>query len=115
VPQILPLRPSAVELIDRMVLEMTAAQLEYARRMTFVQGAPDAVLVVEFSGDDHSDLMDRLTELERRAQAEGAAYATVRAVTAPAWCGRGLWSDSLARRSTPRSRRSSGRSTRPGC
>src|SRR5207249_5016369 len=83
VPQILPLRPSAIELIDRMVLEMTAAQLEYARRMTFVQGAPDAVLVVEFSGDDRSDLLDRLTELERRAQAEGAAYATVRAVTPP--------------------------------
>src|SRR2546429_5175271 len=83
VPQILPLRPSAIELIDRMVLEMTAAQLEYARRMTFVQGAPDAVLVVESSGDAHSDLMDRLTELERRAQAEGAAYATVRAVTPP--------------------------------
>src|SRR5439155_1430174 len=56
VPQILPLRPSAVELIDRMVLEMTAAQLEYARRMTFVQGAPDAVLVVEFSGDERRDI-----------------------------------------------------------
>ena len=81
VPLILPLGPSAVELIDRMVLEMTGAQLEYARRLTFVQGAPDALLVVEFSGDDHGDLMDQLAAMERRVQAAGTAYATVRAVT----------------------------------
>lgn len=82
VPQILSLQPSAVELIDRMVLEMTAAQLEYARRMTFVQGAPEALLVVEFSGDDRADLMDRLAALDRRVRADGAAYATVQAASA---------------------------------
>src|SRR3989442_12446937 len=81
VPLILPLGPSAVELIDRMVLEMTGAQLEYARRLTFVQGAPDALLVVEFSGDDHGDLMDRLAAMGGRVQAAGTAYATGRAVT----------------------------------
>src|SRR3972149_6986863 len=57
---LLPHRPSAVELLDRFVLEMTRAQLEYARRMTFVQGDPDALLVVEFAAEHHGEVLDRL-------------------------------------------------------
>ncbi len=79
VPAILPLGPSAVELIDRQVLEMTRAQLDYARRMTFVQGDPAALLVVEFSGDRPEQVRDRLDSLERALQATGAGYAVVRA------------------------------------
>ncbi len=83
VPLILPFAPSAVELIDRMVLEMTRAQLEYARRMTFVQGDPDAILIVELSGDHPDELADRLEALDRVLKAAGAGYACVR-VTLPA-------------------------------
>ncbi|MDQ7820171.1 MAG: FAD-linked oxidase C-terminal domain-containing protein [Armatimonadota bacterium] len=79
VPAILPLRPSAVELIDRQVLEMTRAQLEYARRMTFVRGDPAALLVVEFSGDHPDEVRDRLSALEAALAGVRGAYAVVRA------------------------------------
>ena len=82
VPLILTHRPSAVELLDRFVLEMTRAQLEYARRMTFVQGDPDALLVVEFAGEHHDEVLDRLAALERSLAAARSGYAVVRAVDA---------------------------------
>jgi len=81
VPAILRHRPSAVELIDRMVLEMTRAQLEYARRMTFVQGDPDALLVVELSGDDPAELRARLAVLEAELRAAGVSGAFVHAIS----------------------------------
>ncbi len=80
VPLILTHSPSAVELIDRLVLEMTRAQLEYARRMTFVRGDPDALLVVEFAGDRGDEVRDRLAALEQTLEAARRGYAVVPAV-----------------------------------
>ncbi len=76
---ILQFNPSAVELIDRMVLEMTRAQLEHARRMTFVQGDPDALLLVEFSGDDRDELQSRLAAMESAMRSAGKGYAFTQA------------------------------------
>lgn len=81
VPAILRFAPSAVELIDRMVLEMTRAQLEHARRMTFVQGDPDALLIVELSGDDARELEARAAGVEQAMRTDGGTYACVRAGT----------------------------------
>jgi len=81
VPLILESRPSAVELLDRMVLEMTRAQLEYARRLTFVRGDPEALLVVELSGDDPAALREAVAGLEARLRAAGHGYAYVPALT----------------------------------
>lgn len=82
VPLILEARPSAVELLDRMVLEMTRAQLEYARRMTFVQGDPEAVLIVELAGDDPAALRAGIAGLEARLRSAGHGYAYVPALKA---------------------------------
>ncbi|HEY3246944.1 MAG TPA: FAD-linked oxidase C-terminal domain-containing protein [bacterium] len=79
-PLILTLQPSAVELIDRLVLEITRNQLEYARQLGFVQGDPDALLIVEFSGEDPQTLRDRLAEMERLLRDAGMGYAVARAV-----------------------------------
>ena len=81
VPLILRHQPSAVEVIDRLVLEMTRAQLEYARRMTFVQGDPDALHIVEFSGDDPDALRARAAALEAELRGSGAGHAYVHALT----------------------------------
>ncbi|MGH2453310.1 MAG: FAD-binding and (Fe-S)-binding domain-containing protein [bacterium] len=81
-PLILTHRPSAVELIDRFVLEMTRAQLEYARRMTFVQGDPQALLLIEMSGDSLEEVTDRLAAVEGALASAGMGYAVVRAIEA---------------------------------
>ena len=80
---ILPHRPSAVELIDKMVLDMTRAQIEYARRMTFVEGDPAALLVVEFAGESQDDVLERLSAMEKALAGARMGYATVRAVDFP--------------------------------
>jgi FAD/FMN-containing dehydrogenase/Fe-S oxidoreductase len=80
---ILPHEPSAVELIDKMVLDMTRAQVEYARRMTFVEGGPAALLVVEFSGERREDVLGRLDAMEKALAGAGMGYAVVRATDFP--------------------------------
>jgi len=80
---ILPHGPSAVELIDKMVLDMTKAQPDYARRMTFVEGDPAAILIVEFAGDTSDEVLGRLSAMERSLAEAGMGYAVVRAVDLP--------------------------------
>ncbi len=80
---ILPHGPSAVELIDKMVLDMTRAQMDYARRMTFVEGDPAALLIAEFAGESADDVLTRLAAMERSLAQAGMGYAVVRAVDLP--------------------------------
>lgn len=80
---ILPHGPSAVELIDKMVLDMTRAQVEYARRMTFVEDDPAALLIVEFAGNSREDVLGRLDAMEQALAGARMGYAVVRATDFP--------------------------------
>ncbi|MCL4825686.1 MAG: FAD-binding oxidoreductase, partial [Anaerolineales bacterium] len=50
-PRLLEFRPSAVELVPRMILRLARGVPAYARQMEWLEGDPAALLVVEFSGD----------------------------------------------------------------
>jgi FAD/FMN-containing dehydrogenase/Fe-S oxidoreductase len=50
VPRLLEFRPSAVELIPRMILRLAGGIPAYARQMGWLVGNPSAILAVEFSG-----------------------------------------------------------------
>ena len=65
-PAILEHRPSAVEVMDRFILDHTKqnAALDRLRR-TVIDGDPGAVLCVEFYADRAEDLPPRLDRLER--------------------------------------------------
>jgi len=63
VTPILDFQPSAIELLDQFIIRQTRTTLEYARRMTFVEGDPGAILLVEFQGDSKKRLMDSLNKL----------------------------------------------------
>ncbi len=56
----LELQPSAVELMDHLLLELTARNLALKDAMKAIQGHPQAVLMVEFSGDDPREVADRV-------------------------------------------------------
>lgn len=73
--------PSAVELFDGVAIRAARASPGFADKMGWVEGKPEAVLIVEFSGDDEAELAGRLDALEARLQAAGEGYAVVRAVT----------------------------------
>ena len=49
-PRILELEPTAIELMDKFLLDKTRANAAYRRRLTFVDGDPAAILLVEFVG-----------------------------------------------------------------
>jgi FAD/FMN-containing dehydrogenase/Fe-S oxidoreductase len=61
---IVKLDPSAVELIDRTMIELSR-DIELYRPTVerFVRGAPDALLLVEFAGDDRGEQSRRLKQL----------------------------------------------------
>lgn len=63
VPKLLKFEPSAVELIPQMLIRLARSVPAYAGMLGFVQGDPDAILVVEFSGNDISNLRDKVRHL----------------------------------------------------
>ncbi len=51
-PRILELAPAAIELMDKFLLDKTRAAAGYRDRLTFVEGDPAALLLVEFVGSE---------------------------------------------------------------
>ena len=61
---IVALAPSAVELVDRTLIELARDIAAFRPTVErFVQGAPDTLLLVEFAGEDHDTLLARLAQL----------------------------------------------------
>ena len=81
-PQILEHEPSAVELIDKMMLDRCRSSLGYARRMTFLQGEPGALLLVEFYGESEAELRSKLDRLQANMESQSLAYTSVNLIDA---------------------------------
>ena len=79
---ILACNPTAVELIDKTILNMARDSLEFSRLTTFIQGEPDALLAVEFYGETEAELEAHLDKLEETLRRTGFGYAFVRCFTA---------------------------------
>lgn len=56
VGKILPAEPSAIELFDRMILDLAARSLEYRHYLDFVAGQPEYLLLAEFSADTAAEV-----------------------------------------------------------
>ena len=82
-PAILTHQPSAVEVIDKYVLDSTRLNPEARRLRDFIQGDPGAILIVEFYGERLEDLPSRLDDLEADLRQRGQGYQVHRA-TEPA-------------------------------
>lgn len=64
-PRILELEPAAVELMDKFLLDKTRVAPGYKDKLTFVDGDPEAVLVVEFVGESDTELTAKVDDLKR--------------------------------------------------
>jgi FAD/FMN-containing dehydrogenase/Fe-S oxidoreductase len=73
--------PAAVELMDRTILDLSRKKIEYASLGTILQGDPQALLFVSFTGDDEEELLGRLGRLTALWKRHGHGYHTLRAVT----------------------------------
>ena len=80
-PAILAHGPSAIEVMDRFILDNTKQSPDLDRmRRTFIEGDPGALLCVELYGDKESDLPPRLEAIERDLTARGLGYRFHRAL-----------------------------------
>ncbi|MCJ7435653.1 MAG: FAD-binding protein, partial [Anaerolineales bacterium] len=62
-PRLLEFKPSAIELIPRMIIQLARGVPAYASQMGWMTGDPAAVLVVEFSGDRPKALRESVRHL----------------------------------------------------
>ena len=78
--------PSSVELIDKMILDRCREALGQSRLLSFIEGDPGAMLLVEFYGENEAELTRKMDALQRDI---GLAYACVnildRAEQAAVW------------------------------
>src|SRR5213594_159817 len=72
---ILETGPYAVELTDKMILDLARENIEQSQRMGFVQGDPAAILIVEYAGESDAEVRAKVAELEARRARERFGYA----------------------------------------
>jgi len=61
---IVKLGPSAVELVDRTMIELAREKAAFRSTVeAFIRGEPDAILLVEFSGEDKAEQVAKLKQL----------------------------------------------------
>lgn len=73
-------KPSAVELMDSMLIELTANNLALRDTTALIEGKPAALFMVEFVGDDPTDVSGRVDKLKKRLTGRPGITATVPAL-----------------------------------
>ncbi len=68
VPEVLSHHPSGVELIPGSLIQLARSVPAYARQVGFVNGNPQALLVVEFAGDEPALLQNRAIQLKHTGE-----------------------------------------------
>ncbi|MBU0616644.1 MAG: FAD-binding oxidoreductase, partial [Planctomycetes bacterium] len=74
VPAILKHQPAAIELLDKLILDGTKDNPMMVRRRWFLEGDPEAILIVELYDEDAESLERRLRELANDLQARSIGY-----------------------------------------
>ena len=71
--------PTAVELMDRAILELSRGNVEQEKNRFFVSGNPAAILVVELRAETREELETQAKELEKHLIESGLVYGCTRA------------------------------------
>lgn len=75
VTPILKYNPSAVEILDKIVVDLSRENLTTKRHCHFISGNPEAILIVEFYGETPEDVMERPIAMIKDLQQQGLGYA----------------------------------------
>ncbi len=75
-------KPAAVEHIGEMIISQAKQSLGFARNLTFLEGNPTDILVVEMTGESESEVHSKLDTLDERMKTGGKPYATTRLMKA---------------------------------
>jgi FAD/FMN-containing dehydrogenase/Fe-S oxidoreductase len=74
----LELGPASVELVDSMIIRQARENRQYLRMADFIDGEPEAILMVEFAGDSTPELEAKLDGLDERMRRSGLSYSNRR-------------------------------------
>ncbi|MEO5583226.1 MAG: FAD-linked oxidase C-terminal domain-containing protein [Saprospiraceae bacterium] len=74
VEPMLPFQPSAVEILDRIVMHLSAENLTTKHLCHFIDGDPAAILIVEFYGDTYDEVMQRPKDMIAELKKLGLGY-----------------------------------------
>jgi hypothetical protein len=72
------MEPAAVELIGSMIIKQAQSNLAYSRLTSFIEGSPEALLVIELIADTDLELQSKFDELETRMRKGGWGYKLLR-------------------------------------
>jgi FAD/FMN-containing dehydrogenase/Fe-S oxidoreductase len=72
---ILETGPYAVELTDKVILDLARNNIEQSKRMAFVNGDPGAILIVEYAGETEAEVRGKIEALEARRARQRFGYA----------------------------------------
>lgn len=70
----LKLKPDAVELMDRIVMEQSKTNITQLKNRFFIKDDPEAILIVEFSGNETVDIENKTQQLESELRKAGLGF-----------------------------------------
>jgi FAD/FMN-containing dehydrogenase/Fe-S oxidoreductase len=68
-------QPGAIELMDKLVMDLTKDNLTQAKNRFFVQGDPKALLLVEFARNTRDEILQIAERMEEAMRKQGYGYA----------------------------------------
>jgi len=72
--------PYAMELTDKMILDLARGNIEQSKRLGFVQGDPASLMIVEYAGETEKEVRDKVEQLEALRTRERIGYASTLAL-----------------------------------
>jgi len=76
---ILQTKPYALESTDKMILNLARGNIEQSRKLGFVQGTPNSLLMVEYAGETEAEVRAQIEKLEELRRREKIGYAATQA------------------------------------
>ncbi|HET7004931.1 MAG TPA: FAD-linked oxidase C-terminal domain-containing protein, partial [Candidatus Binatia bacterium] len=73
---VLQTKPYAMESTDKMILNLARGNIEQSRKLGFVQGTPDSLLMVEYAGETEAEVRAQVENLEVVRKREKIGYAS---------------------------------------
>ena len=75
--EVLKHEPSSVEVMDKILLDRSRESLGHSRSLSFIEGDPGALLVVEFYGESEAELTSKMNALKEDMTRRHLGYASI--------------------------------------
>ncbi len=76
---VLQTAPYAMESTDKMILSLARGNIEQSRKLGFIQGEPESLLMVEYAGETQDEVKAQVSKLEDLRAAQRIGYAATQA------------------------------------